>query len=67
MEIVDIEEMSNLSLEHDATLARHRRCSAHTLNLLATKDVDSVPGWSKGPRASFTQVSEQFEIPGSFR
>lgn len=31
--------------------------SAHTLNLIATADVHSVPGWNQGFRAPFTKAA----------
>uniref|UniRef100_UPI00358F7D7E zinc finger BED domain-containing protein 4-like isoform X3 n=1 Tax=Myxine glutinosa TaxID=7769 RepID=UPI00358F7D7E len=34
---------------------KHRRCAAHTVNLLASRDVEKVPGWSAQPRPAFTK------------
>ncbi|KAG0717296.1 hypothetical protein GWK47_054739 [Chionoecetes opilio] len=38
-------------------LPKHYRCGAHTLNLIATADVQSVAEWNQGLRAPFTKAA----------
>ena len=56
VEMISLEERIDESADTDYALPSHMRCSAHTLNFLATKDVERVPGWSSGARACFTKV-----------
>ena len=38
-------------------LPNHFRCVSHTLNLLATRDISKVPGWSTGYQPCFRKVN----------
>ena len=49
----ELEETNN----DKVALPNHSRCCTHTLNLLATSDVESVPGWSSGISACFSKAS----------
>lgn len=40
---------------HDILLPKHRRCATHTVNLLVSKDIEKVPGWTTTPRPAFTK------------
>ena len=45
--------------QEDYSLPTQHRCTAHTLNLLATNDVENVPGWSLGDNSVFVKVIER--------
>ena len=54
--MISLEERIDESADTDYALSSHMRCSAQTLHLLATKDVESESGWSSGARACFTKI-----------
>ena len=41
--------------EEVVQLPKHRRCAAHTVNLLSSRDVENVPGWTTHPRPAFNK------------
>lgn len=45
--------------EEEYSLPTQHRCTAHTLNLLATSDVENVPSWSLGKNSVFAKVIER--------
>ena len=43
-------------------LPNHYRCVSHTLNLMATRDIERVPGWSTGYQPCFRKVRKQIQL-----
>lgn len=50
------EDQTQHRLGDNMILCSHHRCAAHTLNLLATVDVEKVPSWSSGTHPCFSTV-----------
>lgn len=47
-----LEEAEQQNMEN---IPVYRRCAAHTVNLLASKDTEHVPGWTAAPRPAFSK------------
>ncbi|XP_076057324.1 uncharacterized protein LOC143034865 [Oratosquilla oratoria] len=52
-------QLHQVAPEVAAHLPVHYRCGADTINLMATVDVQSVPGWNQSPRAPFTKAASK--------
>ncbi|XP_076034188.1 uncharacterized protein LOC143020993 isoform X2 [Oratosquilla oratoria] len=52
-------QLHQVAPEMAVQLPVHYRCGAHTINLMATVDVQSVPGWNHGPSAPFTKAASK--------